>query len=76
MITPDTPVLEPSYEELSLPGRHENFILVAAHEPRDGLIRIHQDLRIYFGRLKEYETVPVDIKPGRGAWLQIVSGKV
>jgi len=75
-IKPDTVGLKPSYEELKIPARTEGLRLVACQNPGKGQMRIHQDIEIHFGRLKEYATIDITIDKGRGAWIQMIDGKI
>ena len=49
-------------------------MLVISPDGRDGSATIHQDADIYRIRLKPGQSVTHDLKPGRGAWLQIADG--
>ncbi len=49
-------------------------VLVISPEGRDGSARIHQDADIYRLRLKPGASVTHELKPGRGAWLQVAEG--
>ena len=75
-ILPQRKGIEPSYEELSPEFNGGHLQLIASNNPEKGILTIHQDVRIYLGRLKEYETVLHEIAPGRGVWIQMVNGKV
>jgi redox-sensitive bicupin YhaK (pirin superfamily) len=49
-------------------------VLVISPEGRDGSATIHQDAEIYRIRLQPGQSVTHELKPGRGAWLQIAEG--
>ena len=49
-------------------------MLVISPDGRDGSATIHQDAEIYRLRLQPGQTVKHELKPGRGAWLQIAEG--
>jgi hypothetical protein len=49
-------------------------VLVISPDGRDGSATIHQDAEIYRIRLQPGQTVKHELKPGRGAWLQIAEG--
>jgi redox-sensitive bicupin YhaK (pirin superfamily) len=49
-------------------------VLVISPDGRDGSATIHQDSEIYRIRLQPGQSVTHDLKPGRGAWLQIAEG--
>lgn len=50
--------------------------LVVSQDGRDGSITIKQDADMYISRLKAKEKVDFNLKAGRGAWVQIVKGKI
>jgi hypothetical protein len=49
-------------------------VLVISPDGRDGSATIHQDAEIYRIRLQPGQSVTHQLKPGRGAWLQIAEG--
>ena len=75
-IVPANKNLEPSYEEFSVGRPSKPMTLVSSDTPSQGALMLHQDARIYLGRLKEYETVRYEITSGRGIWIQMVHGKI
>ncbi|MFM8470893.1 MAG: hypothetical protein ACKODH_13185, partial [Limisphaerales bacterium] len=52
----------------------EPKVLVISPDGRDGSARIHQDAEVYRLLLKPGQSVSHELKPGRGAWLQIATG--
>ena len=77
-ILPRARNLTPSYSEW-LPKAEEAQapkVLVISAEGRDGSATIHQDADVYRIRLQPGQTVTHDLKPGRGAWLQIAEGNL
>lgn len=70
--------LEPSYTEWHPRPEHDEApkVLVISADGRDGSATIHQDADIYRLRLQPGQTVTHELRPGRGAWLQIAAGKV
>src|ERR1044071_3243341 len=68
--------LSPSYTEWRPKSEHADAlkVLVISPDGRDGSATIHQDAEIYRIRLQPGETVKHELKPGRGAWLQIAEG--
>ena len=75
---PDTDGLTPSYEqrEFSDAERSGKLKLVAAKDPKDGALTIHQDARVYSALLAPGENTTYAIKPGRHAWVQVARGAV
>jgi quercetin 2,3-dioxygenase len=68
--------LTPSYTEWKPTPEQAKAskVLVISPDGRDGSATIHQDAEIYRIRLQTGETVKHELKPGRGAWLQIAEG--
>jgi quercetin 2,3-dioxygenase len=69
--------LTPSYTEWHPQPGHadEPKVLVISPDGRDGSATIHQDAEVYRVLLKPGQTVSHELKPGRGVWLQIATGK-
>jgi hypothetical protein len=70
-LTPSYTEWHPTPAQASAPK-----VLVISPDGRDGSATIHQDADVYRLRLQPGETVLHDLKPGRGAWLQIVEGEL
>ena len=70
--------LKPSYTEWhpKADAADAPKVLVISPDGRDGSATIHQEADIYRIRLKRDQTVTHELKPGRGAWLQIAEGAV
>ncbi len=51
-------------------------VLVLSEDARDGSIGIQQDADLYLSRLKSKDQVEYTLRPGRGAWIQVVRGQV
>jgi redox-sensitive bicupin YhaK (pirin superfamily) len=68
--------LKPSYTEWRPKPSQANAakVLVISPDGREDSATIHQDAEIYRIRLQPGQTVSHDLKPGRGAWLQIAEG--
>jgi redox-sensitive bicupin YhaK (pirin superfamily) len=77
-ILPERRGIEPGYEQKSFSlDQHPGVLApVASPDGRDGSIRIHQDVCLLAGRLRERDRWIHEIPPGRYAWLQIVRGAV
>lgn len=74
-IYPERDGLAPSYEQKTTPpgpGLH----LVASPEGGDEALRLHQDVRVYLGRLREGEELQHAIAPDRYAYVQVTRGQV
>ena len=77
-IFPEKKGLEPGYEERTFDQdtQRGRFSLIAARDPRDGAVKIHQDAELYFARLDAGETARHELKPDRHVWLQVAKGEV
>lgn len=77
-ILPNQTGTTPGYGQKSFEEKihSEKMALVVSQDGRDGSITIKQDADMYISRLKEKETVEFNLKAGRGAWVQIVKGKI
>lgn len=77
-IEPERRGLAPSYEQkhFRAQDRLGRLRLVASPDGRDGSITVHRDVRIYAGLLSPGQAVDHEIGDGRGAWIQVVNGRV
>ena|SRR5690606_1148962 len=68
--------LEPGYTEWLPQAEHESApkVLLISPDGRDGSAIIQQDAEVYRLRLQPGESVPHELRPGRGAWLQVAQG--
>jgi redox-sensitive bicupin YhaK (pirin superfamily) len=75
-IMPERMQLTPGYEQktFSKESMAGTWRLLAAREPRDGSLTIHQDAELYGTRLRGGEKLSYTLKPGRHAWLQVADG--
>ena len=76
-ILPETKGLKPSYEqrEFSRDEMRGQLRLVAGHDPVNGALKIHQDVRL-FATILHGERVKYELQPARYAWLQIAKGAI
>ena len=77
-LLPEKKGLPPSYEQKAFPASERNgrLRLVASRDGRDGSLTIHQDAELYAASLGKGESVPVTLRPGRHAWVQVARGSV
>jgi redox-sensitive bicupin YhaK (pirin superfamily) len=76
-ILPEARGLEPSYEQRQF-SREEmrgKLRLVAAHDPVEGAVKIHQDVRL-FATILDREPVEYELGEGRYGWLQVARGAI
>ena len=74
---PEANGIKPSYEqkEFSREDTKGKLLLIAARQPEEGAVKIHQDVRL-FATVLDGETVTHDLAPGRHAWIQIARGSM
>jgi hypothetical protein len=77
-ILPERKGLDPGYEQKSFPEEEKKGRLrvIAAHDAREGAVKIHQDVDLYVSLLGQGDQVEHELQPGRHAWLQVARGEV
>ena len=76
-ITPDRQNAEPAYAEKTFTQAERGRLhLIASQSGRDGSIAINQDADLYLGRLGVDDLIKQPLRPGRHAWLQVISGEL
>jgi hypothetical protein len=86
-ILPERRGIDPGYEDLKHgSGEHavsgapgvdafrEGLLLAASRDGRDGSLTIHQDADVYTGRLVPGASILHELRPGSGAFLQVMTG--
>ncbi len=74
-ILPAQKGLKPSYQEYSgLSGGTTPLSLIGSPRGGKNIIQFNQDFYVYKGKLTKGEKIRHELKPGRGAWLQIIKG--
>ena len=77
-IFPSERGLKPSYEQKTFPADEKlnRLRLVASPDASDGSVILYADARIYGSLLEPGASVKHALAPGRGAWIQVVSGAI
>jgi len=77
-IMPESRGGEPGYGQKSFEKElgENRLFLVVSKDGRDGSISIKQDADMYIARLKAGTAAPFTLRASRGAWIQVVKGKV
>lgn len=77
-IKPERRGLAPSYAQRKFSNEEKAGKLrqIAGGQPQDGALKINQDANIFASLLKPGEKLSHDLKPGRHAWLQLISGAI
>ncbi len=68
----------PGYEQKSFEEQlnSKKMVLVLSENAREGSLAIKQDADLYISRLKASDEVEFKLRPSRGAWVQVVEGKL
>ncbi len=77
-VLPEREGLPAGYEQKAFPAEEKTgrLRLVASRDGREGSVTVHQDLDLYAGLLNDGDTVGFDLRPGRGAWVQVARGRL
>jgi redox-sensitive bicupin YhaK (pirin superfamily) len=77
-IMPEEKGLEPGYEQKAFPAEEKRgkLRLIAARAPKNGAVKIHQDVNLYVAQLAPGEQVEHTLAAERHAWLQVAKGAV
>lgn len=77
-VEPEREGLAPSYEQKAFPEeeRRNRLRLIASRDGREGALTVHQDISLFSSLLDGGETLVHPLDAGRGAWLQLVRGRV
>jgi len=77
-IEPKSRGTAPAYEQLKFAAEEKRgrFKLLASPEKVDGAATIHQDASLSVAELTPGEQLTYPLKPGRHAWLQVITGNV
>jgi redox-sensitive bicupin YhaK (pirin superfamily) len=77
-ILPERQGLEPSYEQKAFPAEalKDSLKLVASPDGADGSVTVHQDVRMYAGRLEPGAKARATLEPKRLGWVQVARGEV
>ncbi len=74
-ILPARSGLAASYEQITLP-QASGWQTIAAPSGSREILTVHQDMQLQRGVFIQDAAMPIDLKPGRQGWLQIISGSV
>lgn len=77
-VQPKTQGGKPGYEQKSFEQslNSEKMVLVLSENAREGSLAINQDADLYISRLNASDDVEFKLRQGRGAWVQVVKGKL
>lgn len=73
-LVPATAGLQPGYEQKRFEGLDGRLRLVASPDAAEGSLTIHQDARLYVGRLAAGQEATLAAQPGRVQWVQVARG--
>lgn len=77
-IIPDKTGLPPTYEQqkFDLEKSVGQLQLIASPDGREGSVTVHQDVKVWAGRLKGGDRLSYSLAPQRHAWLQVAKGAI
>ena len=77
-IFPEKKGIEPGYEQKFFPDEEKlnRLRVIASPDAENGAVKIHQDAKLLSTILEEGKSVSYELKPGRGAWVQVARGSV
>lgn len=77
-LLPERQGLAPEYEQkhFAEAERRGGLRLIASPDGRDGSVTVHQDAELYNTILAAGETAGLPLRPGRGAWVQVLKGRL
>ena len=75
-IIPEKQGLKPRYEQktFSVEERTGQLRLIAAHDARDGAVKVYQDVDLYTSILQPDDTISYHAQRDRYTWLQVAKG--
>lgn len=73
-LQPEKKGLTPGYQQRNFSDHRDGLLLVASRD--NGPLTIHQDAKIYLGRLAAGREVDLHLSKGRHAWVQMVKGNI
>jgi redox-sensitive bicupin YhaK (pirin superfamily) len=77
-VIPERHGLAPGYEQRSFSPAElsDQWCLVASGKPRDGAVKVHQDVDLYAARLTRLRTISFKPADDRRLWLQVARGSI
>lgn len=77
-IVPAQKGLKPSYQEIALlpPDPQNPLVLIGSPQGGESVLQFNQDVYIYRGTMPKNAQAVHPLKSGRGAWVQLIKGKV
>jgi redox-sensitive bicupin YhaK (pirin superfamily) len=77
-ILPEAQGLQPGYQEANFSDddKRGGLRLIGSGRPKNGEVKIHQDVDLYAAVLDPGASARLDLRPGRHAWVQVIRGDV
>ncbi|KAA3612459.1 MAG: pirin family protein [Planctomycetota bacterium] len=75
-LLPQSQGLTPGYEQKEIASDAPGLSLLASREGSDSAVKIHQDVRVYGGKLQAGEPWTLSLQGRRHVWVQVIAGQV
>ena len=77
-ILPEKRGLAPSYEQTyyAEEERTNHLRLIAARDPKDGALKVHQDIKLFASLLETDNSVAYELDQRRYGWIQVANGSI
>jgi redox-sensitive bicupin YhaK (pirin superfamily) len=75
-IIPEEINLQPKYQQKKIQQEKDKWILIAAREESEHVVKINQDVFLYAAFLTKEKILDYVLPANRAAWLQLISGKI
>lgn len=75
-IIPNQNQLAPSYEQVTINKKHNEFILIGSPIKQDGAVQIHEQVNLYVAYLNANTSIDYPFENNHAGWIQIVKGSV
>lgn len=75
-ILPEKKDLQPGYEQKIFKDTGDKLQLVTAPGAPANALNVHQDVKLYLGRLHKNDTLAFEIIKNRHAWIQVMQGSM
>jgi redox-sensitive bicupin YhaK (pirin superfamily) len=75
-IIPNQQQLSPSYEQVTINKKPNEFILIGSPIKQEGAVQIHEQVNLYVAYLDANTTIDYHFENNQAGWIQIVKGAI